>query len=102
MHLHGEGLEADRRIELVFLHVRAALGERLRVDDLVVVAEAQIDDALAVARGVRDELRRGEDVVADVRDLPQHGVPAAQTVDRAVQALDAGADAFCVHDDPLT
>ena len=94
MHLHGEGLKADGGVQLVFLHVGAALGKRLRVDDLVVLAEAQIDDALPVARGMGHKFGRGEHVVADLLDLPEHRIADAQTVDRAVKALDAGPDAF--------
>ena len=93
MHLDSKGLEADSGVERVFFHIRAAVGQRLGVDDLVMLAEAQIDDPLTAARGRGHKAGRGEHIVADVLDLPQHRVAAAKTVDRAVKTVDAAGDA---------
>ncbi len=98
MHLYGEGLKADGGVQRVLFHVRPALSQGLGVDDLVVLAEAQVDDALSAAGGRGYKAGRGKHIVADVLDLPKHGIAAAQAVDGAVKAVDAASDAPCrVH-----
>ena len=94
MHLYGEGLKAHGGVKPILLEVGAAANERVAGEHGLVVAEAQVDDALLGAGRVRDELRRGKDVVADPAHLPGDGVACAQVIQGLVQTRNAGGNAF--------
>ena len=91
VHLHGEALKADVRVDLVFLRVRAAGGHGLGVHDLVVLAEAEIDDALAAAGHVHHKAVGHIGVIRQVVDLPDDVFARLQAADGAVQSGQAGA-----------
>ena len=85
VHLHGEALKADVRVDHVFLRVRAAARHCLGVHDLLMLAEAEIDDALAAARHVHHKAVRDIDVIREIVDLPDHVFARLQPADRRVQ-----------------
>ena len=91
VHLHGEALKADVRVDHVFLRVCAAARHRLGVHDLLMLAEAEIDDALAAARHVHHKAVRDIDVVREIVDLPDDVFARLQPADRRVQPGKPGA-----------
>ena len=103
VYLHGKGLEADRRIQPDHPDVCPPGLQHLRRDQLVMIAEAQIDHGPAGQCLIHHELRRDIHVVADVFHLPGHGISRSQAVDRPVEALDPGTDILLlIHiDTPL-
>ena len=94
VYLHSEGLKAYCRIEGILFHVCTAFSERLSVNDLIVIAKTQVYDTLPVTGSVSNKLRRSENIVADVCDLPKNRIPCTQAINRLVKAFNTGTDAF--------
>ena len=103
VYLDCKGLEAHRRIQGDLPDVRPSGLKHLRRDQLVVIAEAEVDHGAAGQGFIHHELSRDIHVIADVFHLPGYGVAGSQAVDCLVEALDPGTDILLlIHiDTPL-
>ena len=90
--LNGEGFKAYRRVQHVFFHVGPPALQGGGVDDLLVVAEAQVYNALIAAGHGGDKAGRHIDIVADVLDLPGHGVSFSEKIYGSVKGFNSGTD----------
>ena len=98
VHLHGKGLKAHAGIKAVFFYIGPAPGQGLRVNNLLMVPKAQVNDPLSAESGVGDKFCGYKGVVSDIFYLPGHGVARAEKVQRKVKPLKAGAyTSFIVH-----
>ena len=93
MHLNGKGLKTHARIERIFLDVCAALAQRRRIHDLLVISKAYVDDAVALAGNIGHESRCDIHVVADVFTLPDDRVARTKVIDRLIETVDTGGNA---------
>ena len=94
--LHGKGLEADVGIQLVLFHVGAGGGQAVGVHDLLVVAEADVNDALSGPGNAHDEAVGDIHIVRKTVYLPGHVVAHPQILDYPVKPLDTGAHLVAV------
>ena len=94
MHLYRKRLEPDRRIQRDLFDLCPPGLKHVRRNQLVVIAEAQIDHGASGQRFIHHKLCRDIHVVSDVFHLPGHGVAGSQSVDCLVKALDTGTDVF--------